>query len=75
MNNIFWKKNVNILKQNVSETKKKGYWNISKSCGSWVIDENNILHALIIRKRDQILRALFNEKVATSVSHQNVVTF
>ena len=26
-------------------------------------------------KRDQILRALFNEKVATSVSHQNFVTF
>ena len=44
------KKNVNILKQNVWET-KKGYWNISKSCGSWVIDENNILHALINNSR------------------------
>ena len=28
-----------------------------------------------LRKRDQILRALLNEKVATSVSHQNFVTF
>ena len=27
------------------------------------------------KRRDQILRALFNEKVATSVSHQNFVTF
>ena len=29
----------------------------------------------LIGKRDQILRALFNEKVATSVSHQDFVTF
>ena len=29
----------------------------------------------ILGKRDQILRAYFNEKVATSVSHQNFVTF
>ena len=30
---------------------------------------------VLVGKRDQILRALFNEKVATSVSHQNFVTF
>ena len=33
------------------EKLKKMYWNISKSCGSWVIDENNIWHALINNSR------------------------
>ena len=43
--------------------------------------KNSIAHtftwefSLQIGKGDQILRALFNEKVATSVSHQNFVTF
>ena len=36
---------------------------------------HDIIYKYIIGKRDQILRALFNEKVATSVSHQNLLLF
>ena len=39
------------------------------------LQTTQVSRVLMVGKWDRILRALFNEKVATSVSHQNFVTF